>query len=148
MTENEPTSHHGHLLLSSLIFCLCSLIFLGIRNESFQQAISVFPCQHLEMEHSHSSPLINMQWNHYLTAPARTKLALEKSFLFQNIYEPPHQGCTNNAVLCCHPVEFRGGKQTMLHLWSCWTGWEHGLAYTRVHIHSPYILYTYAFKWW
>lgn len=55
-----------------------------------------------------------MQWNHYLNAAT---LALEKSFLFQNIYKPPHQGYINSVVLCCHPVEFRGGiKHTKLHL--------------------------------
>lgn len=107
-------SHQDHSLLSSLICCLC-----------FQQAISLFPCQHLEMEHTHSNPLINMQWNHYLTAPAQTKLALEYNFPFQNICEPPHQGYTNNVVLCCHPVEFRGGKDTPYCICSCWTRWEH-----------------------
>lgn len=114
MIEKQPTSQHDCLLLSSLMLCLCSLIFLRIYNESFFSKPSL--CQHLEMEHSHSSPLINMQQNHYLTAPAQTKLGSEKNFLFQNIYEPPHQGYTNNVVLCCHPVEFGGGKHRTLHL--------------------------------
>lgn len=34
-------SHPDHSLWSSFIFCLRSLIFLGIHNESFQQAISL-----------------------------------------------------------------------------------------------------------
>lgn len=80
MSEKQPTrpATTRRCLPSHFAVRLCSLIFLGVRYESFQRAVSLFPCQHLEMEHPHSNPLINMQWNHYLSAPAQTELASGK----------------------------------------------------------------------